>query len=456
MVGSLIGVVESNKSMMEKANKLLIDNNIRFLLASFSDIHGASRAKLVPVGRLDSVIETGAGFAGFAVGNLGHGPDDPDILCIPDLRSLTILPWKKDIAWTAGTLTEDGSPWPYCTRTVLLKVTERARKLGFTMKTGVEPEFFLLKKDEAGELKLFDEMDIEEKPCYQQQALMRNIEFLSTLIDYMNELGWAVTQADHEDANGQFEINFGFSDVVSTSDRHTFFKYMVRTMAEDRGLVSTFMPKPFSNLTGNGCHMHLSLWDVDGENNLFQDPFDQNGFGLSKTAYHFIAGIMRHAKALAAIVCPTVNSYKRLTAKITSSGATWAPNFVSYGGNNRTQMIRIPDGGRIEFRAMDGAANPYLASAAILAAGLDGIEKGFEPGDPFKGNLYDLRNQLTDLNRLPENLKEAVDALEDDTVLISALGEEFMETYMKQKRSEWDEYHEFISSWEIEKYLKGY
>lgn len=452
----MIGIAESNREVLEDTLKKIENQDIHFILASFSDINGSSRAKLVPAKRLESVSEAGAGFAGFAVGDLGHGPHDPDILCIPDLRSMTVLPWKKNIAWFAGTLTEDGTAWPYCSRTVLLQVAKRAKKLGYVMKTGLEPEFFLVKQAEDGTIIPFDDMDRERKPCYQQQALMRNIEFLSTLINNMNELGWGVTQADHEDANGQFEVNFDFADGVTSADRHTFFKYMVRTMAEEQGFISTFMPKPFSELTGNGCHMHLSLWDEKEQRNLFADQFDPKGFGLAKEAYHFIGGILYHAKALSAIVCPTVNSYKRLTAMSSMSGSTWAPNIIGYGGNNRTQYIRIPDSGRIEFRAMDGSANPYLATAAILAAGLDGIENKIEPGEPFNGNLYSISSAANELNRLPSTLKEAVEALEQDDVLLSMLGHEFMNTYINRKKEEWAQYHDYVSAWEIENYLKGY
>ncbi|KAB8136736.1 type III glutamate--ammonia ligase, partial [Gracilibacillus oryzae] len=369
------GVMTRNTELLEAVEKKLAEEKVQFLLASFSDINGTSRAKLVPSKRLASVCESGAGFAGFAVGDLGHGPTDPDILCIPDLSSLTILPWQKDLAWFAGTLTEDGTPWSYCPRTILLNVMERAKGMGYEMKTGVEPEFFLLNQDEKGEISPSDPFDVAKKPCYNQQALMRNYDFLSTLIKYMDDLEWGVSQADHEDANGQFEVNFNFADVLTSADRLTFFKYMIRNMAEERNLVATFMPKPFSHLTGNGCHMHLSLWN--GEQNLFESDGDLRG--LSDTAYYFIGGILKHARALAAIVCPTVNSYKRLSALSTSSGATWAPNHISYGGNNRTQLVRIPEAGRIEFRAMDNNANPYLAAAAILSAGLDGIENEIDP-----------------------------------------------------------------------------
>ncbi|MEW8985897.1 MAG: hypothetical protein AB2401_02625, partial [Bacillus sp. (in: firmicutes)] len=252
------GVVSSNTLLLEEIQKKMEEEKVQFLLASFSDMNGTSRAK--PAKRLSSVCESGAGFAGFAVGDLGHGPTDPDILCIPDLRSMTILPWQKNLAWFAGTLTEDGTPWSYCTRTILLNVMEKAKKLGYEMKTGVEPEFFLLNEDEQGGISPSDSLDVAKKPCYNQLALMRNYDFLSTLINYMEELEWNVAQADHEDANGQFEINFEFADALTSADRLTFFKYMVRSMAEERNLVATFMPKPFSHLNGNGCHMHLSLW----------------------------------------------------------------------------------------------------------------------------------------------------------------------------------------------------
>lgn len=446
------GVITSNTLLLEDIEKKMEAENVQFLLASFSDINGTSRAKLVPAKRLSSVCESGAGFAGFAVGDLGHGPSDPDILCIPDLRSLTILPWQKDLAWFAGTLTEDGTPWSYCTRTILLNVMEKAKKLGYEMKTGVEPEFFLLSEDGQGGISPSDPFDVAKKPCYNQQALMRNYDFLSTLINYMDELNWNVAQADHEDANGQFEINFEFADVLTSADRLTFFKYMVRSMAEERNLVATFMPKPFSHLTGNGCHMHLSLWN-DGKN-LFKDEKDPKGNELSETGYYFVGGILKHARALSAIVCPTVNSYKRLTAMSTSSGQTWAPNRISYGGNNRTQLVRIPGSGRIEFRAMDNNANPYLAAAAILAAGLDGIKNKVDP-DVIISEYSEIKQMLgIHVNSLPTTLQEAITELEQDTVLIDTLGSDFMETYINRKKEEWAEYHDFISAWEIEKYLK--
>lgn len=450
----MLGIVESNGELLASISKTVKENDIKFFLASFSDLQGSLKAKLVPSMHLQSVCENGAGFAGFAVGDLGHTPEDPDILCIPDLRSMIILPWKKDFGWFAGTLTEDGSSaWPYCSRTVLLRVMEKAQAMGFTMMTGVEPEFFLLKKDELGQLSPADDKDIAAKPCYGQQALMRNAEFLGTLIEYMNELGWDVYQADHEDANGQFEINWNYSDVLTSADRHSFFKYMVRSMAEERELIATFMPKPISRLTGNGCHMHLSLWNTLGTTNLFKSENDARGLGLSQIAYYFIGGLLRHARACSAIIAPTVNSYKRLAASSTTSGATWAPTYISYGDNNRTQFIRVPASGRIEYRALDGSSNPYLAAAVILAAGLDGIEHEIDPGEPFGRNGTSSVKER--IETLPSNLKEAIEALEQNEVILSALGNEFAQTFIQRKKEEWSEYHSYISAWEVDRYLTG-
>lgn len=459
-VKPLYGIKENNARYLDEVNNQLRNtDHVKYSFISFSDIHGSIRAKLIPVDNLASVSEQGAGFAGYAVGDLGHGPSDPDILCVPDVRSYTVLPWKKDVAWFAGVLTEDGSPWPYCSRTILLRVLEKAKSMGFTMMTGIEPEFFLLKRDANGKMVPYDDKDTDAKPCYQQQALMRNIDFLSALMDNMNNLGWGVYQIDHEDANGQFEINWRYADALTSADRHNFFKFMVRSLAEERGLMATFMPKPFANLTGNGSHMHLSLWDEQQSTNLFFDPLDPRGHRLSKLAYHFIGGLLLHARATAAVIAPTVNSYKRFSARTTTSGATWAPNYITYGGNNRTQMIRIPGHGRIEYRAVDGAANPYMAAAVVLAAGLDGIEKEIDPGDPFDSNMYTLSSGdigHRDIKVLPANLQEAIQALEADDVIKEALGSDFARTYVERKLKEWADYHAYVSEWEVDRYLTGY
>lgn len=433
------------------------DKQIAFLLCSFVEMSGAPKAKLVPSTHLEDLAEDGAGFAGFAAGDIGQGPHSPDMSALPDFASLTPLPWRKDTAWVAGDIYVEGQPWDYCPRTLLRRQLAIAQAQGFHFKTGVEPEFMLLRPNGQGGYMPFDPLDTLTKPCYDLRTLHRSLDLMTTLLKYMQELGWAPYANDHEDANCQFEINWTFSDALTTADRHTFFKWMVRTAAEQQGLTATFMPKPFTHLTGNGCHVHQSLWDAETGENLFLDKGDPRG--LSPLAYHFVGGLMAHARALAAVTNPLVNSYKRLRRAAPRSGATWAPVYVTYGGSNRTQMIRIPGAGRIEHRAMDGAANPYLAFTVLLAAGLDGIARQLDPGSGNNDNLYELPEEALEergIGVLPATLIEALDALEQDDVVRRALGETYADYYVQVKREEWRQYHETVSPWEIETYLGIY
>jgi glutamine synthetase len=429
------------------------ERGIEFFLASFVEMAGVSKAKLVPSEHWQMLATDGAGFAGFAAGELGQGPHDPDIAAIPDFDSLTILPWRPNIAWLASNITVNGQPWPYCPRTILQRMRETARAQGYVFKCGVEAEFFLVRRNENG-IEPADPLDRLAKPCYDQATLTRSLDFLTTLVRHMQSLGWGPYANDHEDANCQFEINWQFAECLTTADRHTFFKYMVRALAEEHGAVATFMPKPFSHLTGSGAHFHMSLWDAAEDRNLFLNETDENG--LSELAYHFIGGIKAHARGLSALTAPTVNSYKRLVAGAPRSGATWAPVYVCYGGNNRTQMLRIPGPGRVENRAVDGAANPYLAATGILAAGLDGIKNRLPAGTRNDRNMYEVTRE--ELERegtalLPATLDEAVTALEQDPVLMAALGPEYGSAYVAAKRAEWRSYHNSVSAWEVENYL---
>ena len=442
-----------------EVRRALEARGVRFLLASFVELAGVPKAKLVPIAHLEDVTRDGAGFAGFAAGYLGQGPDAPDIAAMPDLASLAVLPWRPEVAWAPSDIYVEGESWPYCPRGILRRQMARARALGYTFKTGIEPEFFLLRRDEQGRLRLADALDDLAKPCYDQRTLTRNLDFLTMLVGHMQELGWDPYANDHEDANGQFEIDWAYADCLTTSDRFTFLRYMVKVLAEQRGWIATFMPKPFAHLTGNGAHVHMSLWDAARDTPLFEDREDARGLGLSPLAYSFIGGLKAHARALAAVTAPTVNSYKRLIAGHARSGATWAPVYVSPGGNNRTQMLRVPAPGRIENRTVDGACNPYLAMTVLLAAGLDGIARGLDPGPANERNMYQLdpeevRREGTAV--LPATLAEAIDALEADDTIREALGQEYARTYIDAKRAEWDEYHNAVSQWEIDRYVDLY
>ena len=418
------------------------DKGIKYFLISFVDLFGVLRSKLVPARAIGDMQKEGAGFAGFAAW-LDMTPAHPDMFSIPDPTSMIQLPWKPEVAWLAGDLWMDGKEVEASPRIALKRQMARAEKKGYYMKTGVECEYFLISPDG---LAISDANDTQEKPCYDQSALMRRYDVISEICDAMIELGWNPYQNDHEDANGQFEMNWEFDDALVTADRHVFFKYMVKAIAEKHGLRATFMPKPFANLTGNGCHAHVSVWDKTGKKNLFHSARDS--LGLSKLAYHFLGGVLHNADALAAVFNPTVNSYKRIDAQVTLSGATWSPNAITYGGNNRTHMVRIPDKGRFELRLMDGAANPYLLQAGVLAAGLDGVDSQRDPGKPLDVNMYTEGHKLRNVRRLPSNLLDAIRAFEKSKVLRAGLGEELVSSYAKLKHLEWRSYAAAISPWE--------
>ena len=427
------------------------------MFCSFVELTGAAKAKLVPVTYIDEVARDGAGFAGFACGDVGQGPHHPDICSIPDLSSLTILPWRKNTAWVTGNLHVEGKPWPLCPRTALARQLGLARTQGYVVNVGIEPEFMLLKKNAAGEYAPWDALDTLAKPCYDLRTLYRNVDLMTTLLGFMQEMGWGPYANDHEDANCQFEINWNYSDALTTADRHTFFKWMVRTAAEQHGLLATFMPKPFGNLTGNGAHVHLSLADVTTGKNLFLDP--SADLGLSQLGRWFMGGVLHHARALSALVAPLVNSYKRLVRGAPRSGATWAPVYVTYGGANRTQMIRVPASGRFEIRVVDGAANPYLAFAGIVAAGLDGINQKIDPGPMNHDNLYEASEQelkARGIGVLPGTLTEALHAFAQDPVIQGALGANYSKEYFRVKNDEWWTHSRAVSSWERDYYLGTY
>ncbi|NCF26086.1 MAG: type III glutamate--ammonia ligase [Gammaproteobacteria bacterium] len=423
-------------------DKVAKSEGIKYFLISFVDLFGVLRSKLVPARAIGQMQRDGAGFAGFAAW-LDMTPADPDMFAIPDPDSLIQLPWKPEVAWLAGDLWMAGKPVEASPRIALKRQIEKAAARDLYMKSGVECEYFLINSDGTG---IADERDIQGKPCYDQAALMRRYDIISEICDCMIELGWNPYQNDHEDANGQFEMNWDYTDALVTADRHVFFKYMVKAIAENHGLRATFMPKPFAALTGNGCHAHVSVWDKSGSVNKFSDDSDE--MGLSKLAYQFLGGVIHNADSLAAIFNPTVNSYKRIDATVTLSGATWSPNAISYSGNNRTHMVRIPDPGRFELRLMDGASNPYLLQAGVLAAGLDGNSNDRDPGQRLDINMYTEGHKLRRIRRLPLNLLDAVRLFDKSKVLREAFGDELVSSYVKLKLEEWQNYATTISQWE--------
>ncbi|MDA9104751.1 type III glutamate--ammonia ligase [Candidatus Pelagibacter ubique] len=414
--------------MAKNLAQIAKQKKIKYFLISFVDLFGILRSKLVPAQAIGEMQKNGAGFAGFATW-LDMTPADSDMFGVPDPDSLIQLPWNKEIGWLASDLYMDGRPVKASPRVMLKEQIKKLSKKKLQMKSGVECEYFLISEDGFS---IADPRDTQSKPCYDQSALMRRYELIKEICDSMIQMGWKPYQNDHEDANGQFEMNWDYTDALVTADRHVFFKYMVKTLAEKHGLRATFMPKPFHNLTGNGCHAHVSVWN--GKDNKFLDKKDK--LGLSKLAYNFLGGLIKNAQPLSAFFNPTINSYRRINAPPTKSGATWSPSSISYTGNNRTHMIRIPDKGRFELRLMDGAANPYLLQAGILAAGLEGLDKKINPGKPLFCNMYTDHKKYPKLPKLPNDINQALSMLQKSKSLSDAFGSDVINSYIKLKKIE--------------------
>ncbi len=427
---------------MTKLAEFAAERSVRYFMISYTDLFGAQRAKLVPAAAIAAAERDGAGFAGFATW-FDMTPAHPDMFAMPDANAVFILPWKPDFAWVAADCLMDGAPVAQQPRIVLKKLVDRAAALGLRVKTGIEAEFFLITPDGA---RISDPFDVAEKPCYDQQALLRRADVIAEICDHMLALGWQPYQNDHEDANGQFEMNWDYDDALATADKHSFFKFMVKSVAEKHGLRATFMPKPFPGLTGNGCHCHISVWDLDGKINVFADA--QAPTGLSAKGLAFLGGVMKHAGAFAAITNPTVNSYKRINAPRTLSGATWSPNTITWTGNNRTHMVRTPAPGRFELRLADGAVNPYLLQATVIAAGLDGLATDADPGPRYDIDMYAEGYKVKDAPRLPLNMLDALREFDRDASLKEALGAEFSAAYLNLKHMEWNAFASHFTEWE--------
>ena len=436
----------------------LESEQVRYLLASYVDIHGRSKCKVVPIEHLGRMLSGSELFTGAALDGVPQDVNDDEVAAVPDPATLTILPWKRDTAWLASDLWLNGAPFEACSRQILRRAVQQAADLGFVFNLGIETEFFLLRETGDGGFVPLGPAEPLDKPAYDVRMLLNCMPVVQEIVETMNGLGWDVFSFDQEDAPGQFETDFEYCDALKMADRFTFFRLMVQEIARKHGLFASFMPKPFGHRTGSGAHYNMSLADVRSGKNLFEEANDPRGCGLSRLGYLFTAGILRHAKAIAAVIAPTVNSYKRLVARGSMSGFTWAPIFVCYGNNNRTNMLRIPlRGSRVECRAADIACNLYLGAAMILAAGLEGIREQLDPGEPHRENMYLLTPEALKrmgVERLPRTLGEAVDAFEADPLGRAVMGPLMFETFVKFKRAEWEEYHSHVSDWELKRYLK--
>lgn len=434
----------------------LKQDGVRYAIAGYTDLHGNLKGKVVPIDHFDHMAGGSELFTGAALDGLPQDVSDEELSARPDLSRGVILPWRRDVALFLSDLYVEGQPFAAASRNILGRQIAAAADLGFTFNLGVETEFFVFSGDTKQPQNVSDR-DTLEKSCYAIPTLLDNLHWLSTLVDNMNELGWDVYSFDHEDAQGQFEIDFTYADGMTMADRVVIFRTMAGEIARKHGLLASFMPKPFADRTGSGAHFNMSLADLDNSINLFETFDDPRGAGLSELGYHFAAGIVRHAAAICAVIAPTVNSYKRLVRKGSMSGSTWAPVFASCGNNNRTNMLRIPlGGGRVECRAVDSSCNPHLAAAVLLAAGLEGIRDKAELDSFHTENLYDVplsEYAARGLKLLPRTLEEAIDAFEADPFTKDVFGEKGWQSFIDYKRGEWDDYCTAVTDWERDRYL---
>lgn len=441
-----------------RLQKELSDKGVKYCIGAYVDIHGVPKAKVVPIDHLGHMAKGSERYTGYALDGLGQAPNDDELTSVPDLNSVIQLPWEPKIAWMPSDNHFQGKPYPLNTRVALKNQMAKAAELGYGMNLGIECEIFLLRQDAEGKLSVPDAEDRLTKSCYDVRGFTNSFSWLDKMATAINGLDWDLYSFDHEDANGQFEFDFNYADALTTCDRLIFFRYMAKHYAKEEGLLATMMPKPFADKTGNAAHFNMSLYDLKSRKNLFAcDPKDDpRGIGLTPLGYQFIGGILKHGRALCAVFAPTVNSYKRLVRRGAMSYFSWAPVFNSYGSNNRTNSVRVPSGGgRCESRNADGAVNPYLAAALVLAAGLEGIREGLDPGNPNEDNLYDIteaERARRGIEFLPQTLQEAVAAFAEDPLVEQALGRELKEEFIRYKIEEWETYHLAVSKWEVERY----
>ena len=446
------------KESVSQIQQQLKDKGVKYCVGAYVDIHGIPKGKFVPIDHLAHMAEGSELYTGYALDGLGQAPNEDEIASVPDLSHIIQLPWQPEVAWMPADNTFKGQPYEINTRVALKKVLAQAAEMGLGFNLGIECEVFVLKQNEDGSLAIPNPDDKLVKPCYDVRGFLDQFTWLDKVATCINNLGWDLYSFDHEDANGQYEFDFRYSDALTMCDRFTFFRYMAKHYAREEGLLATFMPKPFANRTGNGAHFNMSLYDLDTGKNLFAcDPSeDPKGLGLTKLGYQFIGGLLKHGRALCATFSPTVNSYKRLVRQGGMAYFSWAPVFNSFGSNNRTNSIRVPmNGGRCESRNADGSLNPYLAATLALAAGLEGIKEGIDPGKPNDDNLYELNEaQRNDRNIefLPQTLIEAVEAFAEDPFVEQVLGKALRDEFVRYKVLEWESYHQSISAWEIERY----
>jgi glutamine synthetase len=435
-------------------------NGIRFIQLQFTDIIGAVKAVTIPIHQLESSVRHGTWFDGSSIEGFTRIAESDQYL-MPDMNTFAEIPWQPG-SGERGTarvicdvFTPRGEPFVGDPRYVLRRQVERARKLGYIVNTGPELEFFLFRRDGEGKIAPLP----HDQAGYFDFSTDLAQEVRQDMVDALEAFGIRVEAAHHEVAEGQHEIDFEYADALRTADNAITFKFALKAVAQQHGLYATFMPKPIHGINGSGMHTHQSLWSIDDERNSFADG--ESKYGLSEVARAYMAGILTHARGMIAVLAPLVNSYKRLVPGYE------APTYLTWGRTNRSALIRVPmvspgksiEGTRVEVRCPDPSSNTYLAFAAMIAAGLDGVEKGLQLGDPVEESLFEMdAATITSkgIRQLPGTLGEALDELERDEVIREALGDHVLTHFLEAKRAEWDEYRTQVSEWEVERYLEQF
>ncbi|MEC8824801.1 MAG: type III glutamate--ammonia ligase [Verrucomicrobiota bacterium] len=449
-----------NKEELIQIRDSLKDEGVRYCVGAYVDIHGVPKGKFVPIDHFVDFARGSELYTGYALDGLGQSPNDDEINSVPDLDRGCILPWNREVAYYPADNEFNGKPYEVNARVVLKKVLAEAADMGFGMNLGIECEVFVVRQNESGQLEIPNDDDDLVKACYDVKRFMDRYEWINKMASTINDLGWDLYSLDHEDANSQFEFDFKYADALTMCDRFIFFRMMAKHYAAEEGLLATFMPKPFADKTGSGAHFNMSLYSLDNGNNLFKcDPSaDPRGLGLTQLGYQFIGGVLKHGPALCAAFAPTVNSYKRLVRRGLMAYYSWAPVFNSYGKNNRTNALRVPmNGGRVESRNADAACNPYLAASLVLAAGIEGIREGVDPGDAHEDNLYEYSPaelEAAGIEELPRTLDEAVQRFAENPFVTRVLGQELRDEFITHKSEEWRQYHQTVSQWEIDQYAR--
>ncbi|MEM9205358.1 MAG: glutamine synthetase [Pseudomonadota bacterium] len=445
----------NDPKQIDDMRKQLEAAGVQYCFATYVDIHGVPKAKAVPLSAFEKMCAGSELFTVGAMEGMGLiGPEKDECAAVPDLESLMIFPWDSRYAWLASDLWYDGAPYPNCSRVILKRNLEAARAKGFGMNLGVETEFYVFRESDAGLEPIQAQKHIGLCPAYDVHQTIQSMPFLDRMVDAMNTLGWNVYSFDAEGGNGQHELDFAYADALTMADRLVCFRFMAKTIAQEMGLIASFMPKPYAGDFRSGAHFNMSLYDVETGENLFAGPSGEmaqaHGIPFPDLGYHFVAGTLAHADAITAVTCPTHNSYKGLLAQGQMADMSWAPVLKAYGKNNRSAMLRLPmNRPCVENRAPDIACNFYLGAAMSIAAGLEGIDAASDPGAPMNDNLY-LRLDKPSasgripleggghVDRLPRTLLEALQRFETSDLAEKALGTEMKDIFLGWKMKEWE------------------